>query len=110
MKLVVAIVQDYDVDRLLRAVAVAGLRATRIASTGGYLRTGNTTVMLGVVDEAVGGCLEILQETCGVRVERPSEELQPDLPELYASGLAGMTVGGGVAFVVPVRRFERVAW
>ena len=108
MKLIVAIVQDYDVDRLLQAVGAAGLRATRIASTGGYLRTGNATVLLGVANEAVDLCLSLLAATCSSRFERPGADIEADLPELYASGLAGVPVGGAVAFVVPVRSFERV--
>ena len=108
MKLVVAIVQDYQVDGFLRVVAAAGLRATRVASTGGFLRTGNTTVLLGVEDERVGEVLRALASTCGTRVERHAAAVVPELGELYASGLAEATVGGGVAFVADVRRFERI--
>jgi uncharacterized protein YaaQ len=107
MKLVVAVVQDYDVDRLLRAVTEAGLRATRVASTGGFLRTGNTTVLLGVPDERVGQCLGLLSTACGARLEPAGERLAPNLEEIYGPGLAEVAVGGGVAFVAPVRRFER---
>lgn len=107
MKLIVAIVQDYDVDHLLDRVADAGLRATRIASTGGFLRTGNTTILLGVPDHAVARCLALLGGACGARVERTANP-GVDFPELYASGLAAVTVGGAVAFVARIERFERV--
>ena len=108
MKLVVAIVQDYDSDGLLRAVTAAGLSATRIASTGGFLRTGNTTVLMGVPDERVQTCLELLRATCGRRVEPMIGDVPAELPELYPVGLAETLVGGGVAFVAPVRRFVRL--
>ena len=107
MKLVVAIVQDYDTDRLLRAVTNAGLRATRIASLGGFLRTGNTTVLLGVPDERVATCLALLRDACGRRVE-PFGAVPPELAELYPLGVTEIAVGGGVAFVAPVERFIRV--
>lgn len=110
MKLIVAVVQDYDVDRLLSDVTAAGLGATRIASTGGYLRSGNATVLLGVADGDMARALEHLTAACGARIDRPEAGLAPDLPELYASGVAGLRLGGGVIFVVPVRRFERVPW
>lgn len=107
MKLVVAIVQDYDTDRLLRAITGAGLSATRIASTGGFLRTGNTTVLMGVPDDRVPTCLEVIADTCGRRVEaRAAMPAEP--PEMYALGIAEIEVGGGVVFVAPVDRFERV--
>ena len=107
MKLVVAIVQDYDTDRLLRAVTGAGLSATRIASTGGFLRTGNTTVLMGVPDDRVATCLTLIRDTCGRRVEGPTV-IPADLPELYPLGIAEITVGGGVVFVAPVEGFVRV--
>src|SRR4051794_27970720 len=71
MKLIVAIVQDYDCDRLLRALSANGFRATRIASTGGFLRMGNTTVFMGVPDERVSACIDILKQTCRRRVDSP---------------------------------------
>ena len=108
MFLVIAIVQDYDVDKLLSTVTNVGFGATRIASTGGYLRTGNTTVLLGVETTALPRCLRMVAECCGERVDPRDAEFAPELPEYYASGLAAAAVGGGVAFVVPVSYFERV--
>src|SRR4051794_12249117 len=108
MKLVVAIVQDYDTDRLLSAVSGAGLRATRIASTGGFLRMGNTTVMLGVEDKQVTDCLRILGETCMSRVERTPAELVDEIGYFGPGTVSEVTTGGAVVFVVPVTRFVRI--
>ena len=108
MKLVVAIVQDYDTDKLLRAISAAGLRATRIASTGGFLRMGNTTVLAGVEDNQVGRCLDILRETCRSRTERPPDHLIEELSFLGPGTITEVTIGGAVVFVVPVRRFVRI--
>ena len=83
------------------------MRATRLASTGGYLGTGNATVLLGVPDEAVPAALAVLTRCCAVRREWPAAEPAPELPELYASGLAAVPVGGGIAFVARVTRFAR---
>ncbi|EGD50117.1 protein of unknown function DUF970 [Thermoanaerobacter ethanolicus JW 200] len=51
MKLVLAIVQDEDVRRLMDGLTEGGFSFTRIASTGGFLRSGNTTLIIGVEDE-----------------------------------------------------------
>jgi uncharacterized protein YaaQ len=107
MKLIVAIVQDYDCDRLLRAVTDAGFGSTRIASTGGFLRTGITTVLMGVAAERVAECLALINNVCGARVERAPVELTTYLAESYPQGLAEVMTGGAVTFVVPVARFER---
>jgi uncharacterized protein YaaQ len=108
MKLVVAIVQDYDTDRLLRAISAAGLRATRIASTGGFLRMGNTTVLAGVEDDQVATCLAILRETCHLRTERPPEHIVEELSFLGPGTITEVQIGGAVVFVVPVKRFVRM--
>jgi uncharacterized protein YaaQ len=108
MKLVVAIVQDYDTDRLLRAISEAGLRATRIASTGGFLRMGNTTVFLGVEDGQVSACLDVLRTTCESRVEQPSADLVAEMGYFGPGTVTEVTIGGAVVFVVPVARFERI--
>jgi uncharacterized protein YaaQ len=108
MKLIVAIVQDYDCDRLLRAIAGAGYRATRIASTGGFLRTGNTTVMMGIDDDQVGPCVRLIRTTCQSRVQRVPEALASDYTEWNPAGIAEVTIGGAVIFVTNVSRFERI--
>jgi len=108
MKLVVAIVQDYDCDRLLSAVTEAGLRATRIASTGGFLRTGNTTVLLGVPDDQVPLCLDVLRRSCQARVERREDEAAAEFREWAVPGVAEVTIGGAIAFVLTVESFVRI--
>lgn len=108
MKLVIAVVQDYDADPLLRRISAAGLRATRLASTGGFLRTGNTTLLLGVPDATVPLVLSLLTETCGRRRGRTEPALHSELSELYAAGVADVPLGGAVAFVANVSRFERL--
>ena len=108
MKLVVAIVQDYDTDRFLRAVSEVGLRATRIASTGGFLRMGNTTVLLGVDDDQVGDCLDLIRQTCRSRVERPVSHLVEEMGYLGPGTVTEVTLGGAVVFIVPVSRFIRI--
>jgi uncharacterized protein YaaQ len=108
MKLVIAIVQDYDTDRLLREVSAAGLRATRIASTGGFLRMGNTTVFLGVDEERIQTCLEILAATCRSRVERPPAHVMEEFGLLGPGTFTEVTIGGAVVFIVPVQDFIRI--
>lgn len=107
MTLIVAIVQDYDCDRLLRALSGAGLRATRIASTGGFLRMGNTTVYMGAPNERVDECLEILKQTCRRRTQTPPPAMLETLGLLDAGAIADVQIGGAVVFVKAISRFER---
>ena len=108
MNLIVAIIQDYDTDRLLRAITAAGFSATRIASTGGFLRTGNTTVFMGVAAGEVARCLRLISESCRGRVQRLSDEDLAGVAEWASPGIADVRIGGAVVFVLRVERFVRL--
>lgn len=109
MKLIIAIVQAYDTDRLLRTVTNAGFRVTRIQSTGGFLRAGNSTVLMGVEDGRVRECLQLIESSSRSRVETVPDELEEHVFELTGGDIASVAVGGAVVFVLPIARFERIA-
>ncbi len=57
MKLIIAIVGDQEAEAVIKSLVGAGYRVTRLASTGGFLRKGNTTLLVGAdesrIDEAI---------------------------------------------------------
>ena len=61
MKLFIAIVKDTDNDKVSHALTSADFRVTTVASTGGFLRRGQTTMLIGVKDERVEEALNILR-------------------------------------------------
>lgn len=109
MKLVLAIVQEKDSGRLMDALTEAGFQATLLASTGGFLRSGNATVLIGVEDGSVERVLDVVRRTCRTR-----EQLMSPVPPLvepadaYAAYPVKVQVGGAVVFVLAVERMERV--
>jgi uncharacterized protein YaaQ len=109
MKLVVAIIQDYDTDAFLTAVTRQGLMATRIASLGGFLRTGNTTVFMGVEDDQVPLVKRLLVEHCRLREVQATAEHLPFVDDSDFEHIVASRLGGGVAFVARVDRFEKFA-
>lgn len=109
MKLVIAIVQDEDTDTLTRALIEAGYRFTKISTTGSFLRTGNTSLLIGLEDAQVPDVLAILRRTCRRRTQIAvpySPALEPGL--LYMPENFEVEVGGAVVFVANVERFERL--
>lgn len=108
MKFVIAIVQDYDADRLLRAITRKGFRATRIASTGGFLRMGNATIFMGVEAEDVPEAFRIIRQNCESRVEVQVDAASPEYVDWFPAGMHEVTVGGAVVFIVPVSRMMQV--
>jgi len=109
MKLILAVVQDEDTDALTEALVKAGYRFTKISTTGSFLRTGNTSLMIGVEEAAMQGVMTILQRTCRRRTQIAvpySPALEPGL--LYMPENFEVEVGGAVVFVANVSRFERI--
>lgn len=69
MKLIVAILRDEDSEPVSQALISEGFRVTRIASTGGFLRRGSTTMMIGVEAGKADEAIEIVRENCALTVE-----------------------------------------
>ncbi len=108
MKLVVAIVQDKDAHRLLSALTQSSFRATKLASTGGFLREGNTTLLIGVDDEQVDKVVDIISRTCQAR-EQLVTPLSPmgGPADSYIPYPVEIMVGGATVLVLNVERFEK---
>jgi len=107
MKLVIAVVQDKDSNRLSNALVSEGFRATKLASTGGFLRAGNTTFMIGIEDERVQDVMQVIRNNCKVR----DQLVTPVSPmsgstDSYMPFPVEVQVGGAAVFVLPVERFE----
>ena len=64
MKLIIAIIKDEDNDAVSRALTKEEFRVTLTASTGGFLRSGRSTLLIGVEDDQVDQALEIIRENC----------------------------------------------
>jgi uncharacterized protein YaaQ len=107
MKLVVAIVQDKDSSRLSNALIKEGFRATKLASTGGFLRAGNTTFMIGIEDDRVQEVMQVIKANCKVR-EQLVTPVSPmgGTTDSYIPFPVEVQVGGAAVFVMPVERFE----
>jgi uncharacterized protein YaaQ len=108
MKLIIAVIQAYDSDRLLHEVTAAGFGATKIVSTGGFLRMGNATILMGIDAARVPECLEIIRSTCEPRAEASYDPSEHEFIEWFPIGVHDVTVGGAVVFIMPVSRFVQI--
>jgi uncharacterized protein YaaQ len=108
MKLVVCVVNEDDTSSLVDALTADGYRATVVSTTGGFLRQGNATLLIGVPDQDVANALAIIKANCRTRLAYASP-LPPTAEPLapYASAPIEVRVGGAVVFILDVERFER---
>jgi len=108
MKLVTTVIHDRDKNRMFDALVGAGFTFTKIASTGGFLREGNVTLLLGVEDERLEELMALIAENCRTR-EQFVNILPPDTRPIgtFLPHPVKVQVGGAIVFVVNVERFER---
>ena len=86
MKMIILIAKDHDADMITQTLTSAEYRVTRVASTGGFLRSGVVTLLLGVDDDRVDDAIGLVKS----KLSSSSGEKRATL------------------FVVPVERFEQV--
>ncbi len=109
MKLVFAIVNNEDGNLVMRELNKAGFSVTKMASTGGFLRTGNTTLLVGTEEERVQQAVDVITKHSMKRrqiVFTPEPYLGGVMD--YASLPGEIETGGATIFVVDVERFEKV--
>ena len=107
MKLVFAIVNDDDAGNVLAVLNKAGFSATKLASTGGYLKAGNTTFISGVEDNQVDQVLQLIGSNARKRTQIIHDTTSVGNFSTMAMPLE-ITVGGATVFVLNVERFEKL--
>ncbi|MBP3938048.1 MAG: cyclic-di-AMP receptor [Clostridia bacterium] len=107
MKLIIAIINSDDSQNVLSEITKEGFYATKLSTTGGFLRAGNLTLLMGVEDDKVDFLLDILRTNCKKR-----EEITSVTPS-FGSGMiptipVKITVGGATVFVLDVEQFYKM--
>lgn len=109
MKLVIAVVQDKDRRKVTDALLEQGYQFTIVASTGGLLREGNVTFLVGVAPEQVEGVMEVLRAHSQTR-EQLVNVFPPTIEPIGTCipSPVKVQVGGATVFVLDVERFEKL--
>jgi uncharacterized protein YaaQ len=109
MKLIFAIVHDEDSPRLMAELNRAGYRVTKLNSTGGFLRSGNTTLMIVVDDDQLDEVLGIIRKYSSSRQAAISTNVTPSsMGGSYIPYPVEVMVGGATVFVLNVEHFEKM--
>ena len=108
MKLAVCIVHNRDKGKVADQLIKAGFKSTIIGSTGGFLREGNTTFLIGVENEELTALKSVIEQNCQSREQMvnmmPYETAQPGA---FVGAPVKVPVGGAVLFVLDVEQFHR---
>lgn len=94
MKLMIAIIQDEYINKVSRVLMSEKVQATKLSSTGGFLKAGNTTLLIGCQDEQVDQVVELIKSQCG------SNNIK--------EGDMEITVGGANIFILDIDDYKRM--
>lgn len=94
MKLITAVIGKKDMNPVCDALREAGFSFTKIPTSGGFLRSSNMTLLLGVDDDKLAEAVELIDKNCRKHTEQTDEKK--------------VTVGGATVFVTDVERFEKM--
>lgn len=107
MKLIIAIINTEDSYEVQTRLTNAGYYLTKLATTGGFLKKGNTTLLIGTEDECVEKALEIIQNYSKQRMEKAPMTPFNDLGSFSNIQMVDIMVGGATIFVVDVNQFSK---
>ena len=94
MKLIIAIIQDDNISKVSKVLMENKISSTKLSSTGGFLKSGNTTLVMGIEDEQIDKVIELIQsKTSGKKVQKGKEEV---------------TVRGANLFVIDVDQYVKI--
>lgn len=110
MKLIYAIVRYDNEDEVISALTRSHFSITKLSTTGGFLRKGNTTLMIGTEDEKVQEAIDIIKKECGSR-----QKITINMPYISGSAMLNcatmpttVEVGGATIFVINVDHYEKI--
>jgi uncharacterized protein YaaQ len=105
-KLLVAIVHEQDAGKLTEALRAADLRLTEVNSRGGFLKSRNVMIFIGLDDDQLPLAMSVIEENCTSRTVSVPMEM---LGGMEANWLpAEVQYGGATVFVVPLDEVRRV--
>lgn len=94
MKLAIAIIQDEFSTKVMKSLLAEKIRTTKLSSTGGFLKSGNTTLLIGIEDDKVDYVVELIKNNCKSKKIKDGEN--------------EITVGGANIFIMNIDQYQKI--
>ena len=108
MKLIIAIINKEDSSELIRQLNKAKFMSTKLATTGGFLRAGNITLLIGVEEERVDECLAVMKECCSRHTQLINPASVNYADQMFSPSPVSVTIGGATVFVLEIDKFIKM--
>jgi len=109
MKLIIAIVRNDNEEEVITGLNRMKYRVTKLSTTGGFLKKGNVTLMIGTEDENVEDVINIIRDECG-----DTQSITVNVPYIsgasminYSTMPTTVEVGGATIFVLDIEKYVR---
>lgn len=107
MKMLLAIINSDDAHSVINHLMEAGFQITKLATTGGFLRAGNVTILVGLDEARLDEAMDIIRKHSNTR-----KQVIPTTANLgvgfHPTMPVEVTVGGATVFVLGVEKFEKL--
>ena len=107
MKLIMAIVSGDDSSKVSRALTKGNFSVTKLATTGGFLMSGNTTFIVGTDDDKVEAVIDILRNNSKTRKQMVPTSASYGVG-MFSSMPIEVQVGGATVFILDVEQFIKL--
>ena len=108
VKLAICIVHNRDKGRISDELVKAGFKFTVEGSTGGFLKEGSSTFLIGTDESELPALLAIIEQNCKAREQLVNvSTFEPTPPGAFIPSPIKVPVGGAVVFIVDVEQFHR---
>ena len=109
MKLVYAIVHDEDGPKVMEELNKSGFSVTKLCSSGGFLKAGNTTLLVGIEEESLETVIDVIKKKSKSRKQIINSSMTPNaMGGMFIPYPVEVVVGEATIFVLNVERFEKV--
>ncbi len=108
MKLIITIVNNDDSSAVQGALTQEGFFVTKMATSGGFLKKGNTTFFIGTDNDKVETAFEVIRANARKRVVKEPTVPPTEMGEFFSPIMVDVLVGGATVFVVDVDRYEKI--
>lgn len=107
MKLIITIVSKDDASLVMSELIRKKFFVTKLSSSGGFLRSGNVTLMIGTSDDRVDSAIDIITEFSKSRKELVPNSIVNEFGPLTSIPIE-VNVGGATMFIVDVEKFIKI--
>lgn len=108
MKMILAIVNDDDCQKVMNDLSKKGIGVTKLCSSGGFLRSGNTTLMIGVNEDRLEEAIDLIKKNSKSRKQFVNASMIPNaMGGMFSAYPVEVTIGGATIFVLNVEDFNK---